>query len=438
MLYLIGSMFLMKMVGTFPEYRVEQRSQRHLVQFWIAILLAAYGGALLVGSLVSGWAGDRLPQRHAIFFFGLVMLMAATALLQFGGHAAILVMGRFFQGLAAAVVWTSGLALLTDVFGKDRYGEAIGYAQTATSFGTTCAPLLGGVVYGRAGYWAVSAMSIGTVALSVVLAIFMVEPKSRRTWEEQARDYLKAEYRRFEGGKEGGNDGSFFQRRPGRDSLSYFPDETSTLLPNKPAGTSSSGPAYLVLLRSGRVLAAMGGIFTFAFVIINLEGMIPLFVKDTFHWTSTQAALIFLSWIIPGFLGPLAGKASDRFGPRWVAIGGFLFAVAPLICLRLITRNTTEQKVLLCALLAMIGFGMLTREVDDDTDDAGASTQAFGLFVFAFSCGSFVGPAVAGIIKAKTDWGTATLILACVCALTCVPIFFKTSASSRRAQNNGS
>lgn len=70
--------------------------------------------------------------------------------------------------------------------------------------------------------------------------------------------------------------------------------------------------SYLLLLRPGRVLAAMGGGFTYSFVIISFEGTIPLFIKETFHWDSTRAVLIFFSWIILDFLEPIAGKALDR------------------------------------------------------------------------------------------------------------------------------
>ena len=302
--------------------------------------------------MVFGWLGDRLPQRRGIFLFGLVCLLLATVLLAVGRHIVLLIIGRFLQGLAAAVVWTSGLAMLADIFGKERYGEAIGYGQSSVSIGTTSSPLLGGLVYSRGGYSAVSAMSIGTVALSLALGLLMVEPKPEPGPESvpetapinKGLDGLSVD----SSSTECGSDPSTANE--------YDPDERSALIPKfvnikKP----NHKPAYPLLLRSGRVLAAMGGIFTFAFVLISFEGIIPLFVKETFHWNSIHAALIFLTWIIPGMLGPIAGKTADRFGSRWVAVGGFLFTVAPLVLMRLVTRDTTTQKVLLCSLLTLVG-----------------------------------------------------------------------------------
>ncbi len=279
------------------------------------------------------------------------MLLIATVILAFGRHVAILAVGRLLQGLSAALVWTSGLALLTDVFGQERYGEAVGYAQTSVSIGTTCAPLCGGIVYAQGGYSAVSAMSIGTVAISTVLALTMIEPKANARWEGPAtRKIHTTATEETNGTGRTISSPTTVERDPA------FPNERSALIQKEhKEGTFTGRPVYPLLLRSGRVLAAMGGIFTFSFVIISFEGMIPLFVKETFHWGSARAALTFLSWIIPGLLGPLAGKASDRYGPRWIAVGGFLWAVPPLICLRFVMKDSTSQEVLLCTLLTLVG-----------------------------------------------------------------------------------
>ena len=248
--------------------------------------------------------------------------------------------------------------MLTDVFGKQRYGEAIGYGQTSVSIGTVCAPLLGGVAYARGGFVAVSGMNIGVVGVSLALALLMLEP------EAEPED----EVPRMPGMTKVSTNGSAVRslNEPGTeriiettgiDPITGYLDERDPLIPK----AAVSGPdkdgrmAYPLLLRSGRILAAMGGIFTYAFVIISFEGIIPLFVKDTFHWDSEHAALTFLAWIIPGLLGPVAGSASDRFGSRWVAIGGFSFAIVPLLLMRLVTKDTTDQKVLLCSLLTLVG-----------------------------------------------------------------------------------
>lgn len=127
--------------------------------------------------VVFGWLGDKFFKRRTIFVGGILTLAVATGLLALGRQIAILALGRFIQGSGAAIVWTSGLAILTDTFGQDRFGETLGYVLTSTSVGTTCAPLLGGVVYSHAGYGGVSLMTVGVVVLELILALAMVDTK---------------------------------------------------------------------------------------------------------------------------------------------------------------------------------------------------------------------------------------------------------------------
>lgn len=71
-----------------------------------------------------------------------------------GSSITVLVIGRLLQGVAAAVVWVVGLALLVDTVGKDEIGQSMGIISAATSAAVFLAPLLGGVVYDKGGYYA--------------------------------------------------------------------------------------------------------------------------------------------------------------------------------------------------------------------------------------------------------------------------------------------
>lgn len=331
----------------------------------------SWHGTKILGAIVFfGWLGDRISRRHPIFLFGLLNLLAATLILALGRRIEILILGRILQGISASVVWTSGLGLLTDIFGQERYGEAVGYANTAVSVGTTTAPLLGGLVYSNGGYAAVSIMSAGVLAFSLLLAFLMVEPKPADPLADfkshagtghgngyvngHANGHAKGHANGHANGNANSTNGRPHDHAHTADSEDA--DESSPLISDKPLQPCRrSTPAYGLLLRSPRILAAMGGVFTFSFVMISMEGMIPLFVKDTFGWSSTQAALTYLAWIIPGFLAPAAGKASDRYGSRWIAISGLLFTVPPLILMRMVTFDSDSQKVLLCSLLSLVG-----------------------------------------------------------------------------------
>ncbi|KAI3113900.1 hypothetical protein CBS147333_2135 [Penicillium roqueforti] len=147
------------------------------VQSWTSILLALYSAALLAFAPVVGYIADRAESRRWPLLFGLVALAAATALLCVGTNIALWIVGRLFQGAAAAVVWTAGLALIVDTIGKDDLGQAIGYVSMAISIGTLAGPLLGGVVYENGGYYAVFGLAFGFIALDIILRLLLIEKR---------------------------------------------------------------------------------------------------------------------------------------------------------------------------------------------------------------------------------------------------------------------
>lgn len=97
-----------------------------------------------------------------------------------GTHIALWIAGRLFQGAAAAVVWTVGIALLVDTVGKEGLGQAIGYVSMALSVGTMAGPLLGGVIYEDGGYYAVFGLAFGLIGIDVFLRLVLIEKRQDR------------------------------------------------------------------------------------------------------------------------------------------------------------------------------------------------------------------------------------------------------------------
>jgi MFS family permease len=157
---------------------------------------------------------------------------------------------------------------------------------------------------------------------------------------------------------------------------------------------------------------------------------VPLYVKATFQWNSTAAGLLFICVMIPGFASPLVGKLSDRFGAKWLSSAGFAISIPPLVCLRFVTSNTVEHKVLLCALLTLLGATLMalattplmaemTYAIDEKETllpgawgEKGVYGIAYGLWTTAFALGGTIGSIMSGYLNAGPGWGTTTWSLA--------------------------
>lgn len=78
-----------------------------------ALLLALPGLATLAVSVPAGLVADRFGARRATLAAG--ALLAAACLLQAAPSLALLVSGRILFGVAFGVVWTTGMAWLSEI-----------------------------------------------------------------------------------------------------------------------------------------------------------------------------------------------------------------------------------------------------------------------------------------------------------------------------------
>jgi len=395
------------------------------VQMWLSILLSIYGGALLIGAPITGIILDNVQSRRTPFLWGILVLAAATALLCVGTSLPLLIVGRIVSGAAAAIVWTGSAAMITANIEEESIGTALGIVALALNMGSLVGPILGGVVFERAGYYAVFGMAFGVLGADAVLRVLVIEKSDAAKW-------ISADSVPISGR----------QNSDVELNAPWIPiDAVVETQVDQEVTPPKQLPKTLRLLSSYRILITVGGSFVMSCLLAAFETVLPLFVEREFGFTSTGAGLIFLPLVIPSLCDPLIGHICDKRPKltRYIAAGGFIGALPPLVLLRLVKHGGTEQVVLLCALLAIIGLcvtitsaplmfevnlGVLEVEKQDPMilGKKNASVQGYGLFVCAFAGGSIVGPLLAGYLKDGIGWGAMAWCLGLLSGVTAIPV----------------
>ncbi|KAG9188041.1 hypothetical protein G6011_01964 [Alternaria panax] len=443
-------MFLYGVIVPVIPFAIGSRShvQEDQVQYWVSVLVAVYGAALLVFSPICGWLADRGSSRRFPLLLGLSVLLGATIMLNFGNSTGVLVVGRVLQGASAAVVWVVGLALLADTVPQERLATATGWLTIGMSLGMLISPLLGGIVYDKAGYNAVFGMCYAFVGLDVVLRLLFVEKKVAARWDSKSI------------GRSSLSDNTYSEKTATPIVVSTAqdpsPDASKTAIQQEALSIEAQLnnpprrrlrdrlPPVLSLLYSRRLLASLFCALIQAVLLTAFDSVLTIHAANTFDWNSTGAALLFLPIVIPSLLSPLWGWLSDRYGGRYVVVVGFLCGCPPLVCLRFVDENTTEDKVLICALLAVTGlfvgmtFAPVMAEISAVAEakekkmiadgrpgfgKGGAFAQAYALYNCAFAAGCMVGPLLAGFLAEDSGWGTMSAVLGALSAVTAVPGF---------------
>ena len=410
------------------------------VQRWVSVLLTIYGVSLLVGSPIAGYWADKMSTRSQSFLFGLLLLLGSTLMFCLATSLPVLLVARIFQGLSAAVVWTVVITIVADRVGSRGLGYAMGWITFGRTISIITGPLLGGVLYAQVGYYPVFGLCFAVISVDVILRFILIEAKIAQRWDssigpENAMSPT-SDLQDSETAPTQTTESPYAVNRTEK-STQALRNECHEYHRGRIYNLAHHLPPTFTLLGSARMIVAIWGLMFQALLVTGFDAVIPLFCHNTFGWSSLGGGLIFLALDIPTFISPLIGWLSDKHGPKWYSTAGYLLGTPPLILLRLVTHESLEQKVLLCALLALLGASMMFWEIplwveivsvvdvkvaqNPEFYGKGAVGQAYGLGNMAFALGAILGPIWAGFVYQSAGWATMGWSMGLLSALSAIP-----------------
>jgi len=312
------------------------------VQRWISLLYTAYGAGELVMAPICGWFADRYRVRKALFLVGLALQLVAMLLLGLGNHVWVYVMSRVLSGAASGIAHTIGFAMVFDIVNKNAVGQWTGFIVSVSNVADAIAPLIGGALFTRTSFWRVMGLELGLLGIDLVLRSLMLEQSSARSAKPNAITCQKT------------------LEPPGKSPMSslssfeHITHSSTDVTAASPLPKHHSSPTWR-LIKSPRILSACYGLFVSWVIAISLASTLVVFTEDTFAFSAFGSGTVLLALGAPAVLGFLQGWLADRYGNGVVTIAGCVLTPVPLILLRLIRHNTSEQIALLFVLLVLIG-----------------------------------------------------------------------------------
>ncbi|KUM62764.1 hypothetical protein ACN42_g4328 [Penicillium freii] len=386
------------------------------VPFWTSTSLAVFGLAMVLGSPIAGWLVRKCERRQIPFLGGLSCAPGATLSFMLRVKPWVIIVARIFQGLSAGVVYTAGLTLLVDTIESHELGHWIGFGLSGMNFGVLVSPTLGGIVYEKAGFYPVFIVGLGVVLINLVLILLMIDRKTA------------AKYR-------GHNDSTKGSSLPngnspksaianGKRRLSTVEEGDSTITTPllsccRETSSAVAKDSYWwtvigAFLQNHRIFAALYGCLINTIFVSAMDAVLPLFIRQTFHWFSGATGAMFLNLTIPSLICPCVGMMSDKYGVRLISGLGFTLAGVAVALFALIQHDDTTNKVMACVLLSLVGMGLNTtltllvaeiprivntvqEEQPDMYGDRNAVTKAYMLLDAAFGAGTVLGPLLSGL-----------------------------------------
>ncbi len=320
-------------------------------------IVEAYSLALSSLVLVGGSLADRFGRRR-IFSIGTILFAASSLACALSPNVSWLIAARGVQGVGAALLIPSSLALLSAAFSEHERGRAVGSWSALTAVATVIGPALGGWLVQTISWRAVFYLNLPIAA--VVLVIASTRVAETRRPDAPHLDLAGAllatlglggvTYGLIEAPTAGwGDPRAFGSVAAGAAALVAF-----VFVENRSRGPMVSPALFRIrtftaanLLTLFLYAAISGVMFFLPFVLIQSRGYSP----------AAAGAAVLPLIVLLSLLSRSAGKLADRMGPRLPLTVGPLVAAAGYVLLAVGKPSAPFAASVLPGLTAM-GLGM--------------------------------------------------------------------------------
>ncbi|HWN72415.1 MAG TPA: MFS transporter [Solirubrobacterales bacterium] len=306
-----------------------------------------------------GRLGDIFGRRR-MFLSGVVIFALSSATAGFAVDETALVISRVVQGVGAALMMPGTLSIITDAFPAHERGKAMGTWAGVSALALAVGPVLGGFLTEHVSWRAIFYINI-PVAIGAVLATLFAVRESRDTSVGREVDYggvavltvgLTALVLAL---VEGNAWGWGSTEIVGLLALAALALPTFVWVENR----VKAPMVQFDLLSDRNFLAAVCVALIITFAMMGVFFFLALYMQDILHYSPLEAGVRFLpSTLMIVGVAPVAGRLSDRFGPRWLIAGGLVIVAASLFSFSRIAVDSTYLDLLPGFMLLGIGIAM--------------------------------------------------------------------------------
>ncbi len=321
-----------------------------------AVTLSWIATAYLLAAAVSLVPFGRLADIHGrrrIFAWGIGVFTLSSLLCALSSSIAVLLLWRVVQGVGSAMIFATGIAILTSVFDPGERGRALGISVAAVYVGLSLGPFLGGILVQHLTWRSVFVVLVPLGLLTIWLVIFR----------------LKGEWAEARG-----------ERFDVTGSLIYALALIALmygiiLLPRACCfwliGVGIAGLAGFVvweqrvthpvfevrLFRGNRTFAFsnLAALFNYS-ATFGVTFLLSLYLQYVGGLSPLAAGTVLIAApITQAVLSPFAGRLSDRIEPRIVASAGMTLTTLGLLLLSFLGPDTPRASII--GTLVVLGTG---------------------------------------------------------------------------------
>ncbi len=322
-------------------------------------VVTGYALSFAVLMLTGGKLADMYGRRR-VFLLGLAVFALSSLACGLAGSAGLLIGARVVQGVGAAFMMPATLSIISATFPPRERGAALGTWAGVSAVALAIGPLVGGLITEHISWHWIFYVNVPVGALAIVATLVIV-PESRDTSHEQRLDVpgllvsgaglLALAYALIEGNHAGWSSPAILAlfAIAAVALVSFVLLELHQRLPMMDLSLFRQGTFAGANIVALLVSLAMFGVFFF----------VSLYMQNILGYSAVEAGATFLPMTVLIILvAPVAGKASDRFGSRWLMATGMTLTGVSLLLYAQLDAGSSFWNVLPGLLTGGIGMAM--------------------------------------------------------------------------------
>ncbi|WP_461482423.1 MFS transporter [Porticoccus sp.] len=307
--------------------------------------------------LVFGRLADMFGRKR-IFLLGTASIIVTSVLATAASNGPLLIAARFLQGVGAAMLYATQIAIVSSVFPPAQRGKSIGLTVSMIYLGLSLGPAAGGFLVEHYGWRASFLLHIPLSTLSLLIGWLWV----RGEWKADSRapfDYRGALSYALSilclcvGAAGLPQTYAFFLLSAGGLGMALFVHQ---------AGNSHAPLLDVRLFFGNRTFArsslASFIMYTATFATVVLVGLYLQFLKGMSP--SRAGLLMMIQPLTMALLSPLSGRLSDVVEPRIIASLGMAATALGLIILARLSGDDSVYWLVAGLLVIGLGFSLFS------------------------------------------------------------------------------
>ncbi|WP_445151425.1 MFS transporter [Baekduia sp. Peel2402] len=362
----------------------------------------AYTLSFAVLLVTGGRLGDLFGRRK-MFLFGVVVFGASSALIALAQSEAWLVTFRAVQGIGAAFMMPATLSIISNAFPPEERGKAIGTWAGVSALALAIGPVVGGFLVENVSWQSIFLLNLPVAAVAVVVTLFATH-ESRDETAPPSIDFAGVSaitvglaalvLALVQGNSWGWGSGRI---------VGLLAVAVVGLVAFAVAETRVSNPMVDFKFFKSRSFAGANMVaFIVSFAMLATFFFFALYLQNVRGYSPLQTGVRFLPMtVVIIFAGPIAGRLSDKIGPRPLMTAGLVLNAISLFWQGHLEVDTPYTTLLGSFILMGLGMGLVMSPMSTaamNSVDATKAGVASGVLSMSRMVGGTFGVAAMGAL----------------------------------------